>query len=206
MSRRAGGWSALLAPSLEDARRKRRPASRETTQPERRRPGLGTQAFAFCAKSCVMVMLAWALCFNFSEVRGGSMLPGIQDRDRILVDHVSYLFTRPMRGDIAVLRYPMDPSLDYVKRVIGLPGDHVQICDGFVRVNGQLVEEPYVDPGSNDPFAFVDTVVQADSYFVLGDNRIRSSDSREFGQVPHEYLRGKVRARLWPIDRASVFQ
>ena len=197
--------STLLARLPEDARQQRRSAWRLAPLPGRRRPGFSARAFAFCAKSCVMVMLAWALCFNFSEVRGGSMLPGIQDRDRILVDHVSYLFTRPERGDIAVLRYPMDPSLDYVKRVIGLPGDHVQICEGFVWVNGQLVEEPYVEPDSNDPYALVDTIVQEDSYFVLGDNRIRSSDSREFGQVPHEYLRGKVRARLWPIERASVF-
>lgn len=198
--------SSLFAPKLDDAKHKRRSARQLAPLPERRRPSLAAHAFAFCAKSCVMVMLAWALCFNFSEVRGGSMLPGIQDRDRILVDHVSYLFTRPTRGDIVVLRYPMDPSLDYVKRVIGLPGDHVQICEGFVWVNGQLIEEPYVDPGSNDPYALVDTIVQDDSYFVLGDNRIRSSDSREFGQVPHEYLRGKVRARLWPIERASVFE
>ncbi|MEC8494884.1 MAG: signal peptidase I, partial [Planctomycetota bacterium] len=203
---RAQRRSTLFAPRPDDAGQRRRSAWHQAPLPERRRPGLGAQVLAFCAKSGVMVMLAWALCFNFSEVRGGSMLPGIEDRDRILVDHVSYLFTRPERGDIAVLRYPMDPSLDYVKRVIGLPGDHVQICEGFVWVNGQLVEEPYVDPDSNDPYALVDTTVQEDSYFVLGDNRIRSSDSREFGQVPHEYLRGKVRARLWPIDRASVFK
>ena len=204
--RHAQQRTSLLAHRHGDAWEQRRSAWRPAPLQERRRPGLGARAFAFCAKSCVMVVLAWALCFNFSEVRGGSMLPGIQDRDRILVDHVSYLFTRPARGDIAVLRYPMDPSLDYVKRVIGLPGDHVQICEGYVWVNGQLVEEPYVEPDSNDPYALVDTIVQEDSYFVLGDNRIRSSDSREFGQVPHEYLRGKVRARLWPIERASVFR
>lgn len=163
-------------------------------------------AMSFCAKGSVMVMLAWALCFNFSEVRGGSMLPGIQDRDRILVDHVSFLFTEPEQGDIVVLRYPMDPSLDYVKRVVGLPGDHVQIYEGYVWVNGDLIEEPYVDPESNDPYACIDTIVQAESYFVLGDNRIRSSDSREFGQVPREYLRGKVRARLWPLKRAGMIQ
>lgn len=151
-----------------------------------------------------MMLLAWALCFNFSEVRGGSMMPGIQDRDRILVDHVSYLFTEPERGDVVVLRYPIDPSVDYVKRVVGLPGDHVQIYEGFVWVNDVLIEEPYVDPSSNDPYSFVDTIVEEDSFFVLGDNRIRSSDSREFGLVPREYLRGKVRVRLWPLTRVGV--
>jgi len=161
-------------------------------------------AIAFTAKSFVMMLLAWALCFNFSEVRGSSMMPGIQDRDRILVDHVSYLFGSVERGDIVVLRYPMNPALDYVKRVVGLPGDHIQIFDGIVWVNDELLEEPYLDPESNDPYSFVDTIVEEDSYFVLGDNRIRSSDSREFGQVPHEYLRGKVRVRLWPITRVGV--
>lgn len=174
--------------------------------PQRRRRTFTGTVVGFGLKSSVMVLLAWALCFNFSEVRGASMMPGIQDRDRILVDHVSYLFTQPTRGDIIVLRYPMDPTLDYVKRVVGLPGDHVQIYDGLVWVNGDLVEEPYVDPAQNDPYAIIDTVVNDDCFFVLGDNRIRSSDSREFGQVPREYLRGKVRARLWPIQRAGLFE
>ncbi|MEM9382276.1 MAG: signal peptidase I, partial [Planctomycetota bacterium] len=122
------------------------------------------------------------------------------------VDHVSYLFASVGRGDVVVLRYPMNPSLDYVKRIVGLPGDRVQIIDGLVWVNGELLEEPYVDPDANDPYAFVDTIVEEDSYFVLGDNRIRSSDSREFGQVPREYLRGKVRVRLWPLMRAGVIR
>lgn len=163
-------------------------------------------AMIFGMKSSVMVLLAWALCFNFSEVRGGSMMPGIQDRDRILVDHVSYLFTAPDRGDVIVMRYPGDPTLDYVKRVVGLPGDHIQIYEGFVWVNDQLIEEPYVDPSCIDAYSAVDTIVDDGCYFVLGDNRIRSSDSREFGQVPHEYLRGKVRARLWPIARAGLIE
>jgi signal peptidase I len=174
--------------------------------PQRRRRSLTHHAIAFTAKGFVMMLLAWALCFNFSEVRGGSMMPGIQDRDRILVDHVSYLFAPVERGDVVVLRYPMNPSLDYVKRVVGLPGDRVQIFDGLVWVNGDLLPEPYVDPDANDPYSFVDTTVEEDCYFVLGDNRIRSSDSREFGQVPHEYLRGKVRVRLWPLMRAGMIR
>ena len=190
-------------PELDRSQRRR---SKRAPQPalRRKRRSLAQAAVSFGAKSFVMLLMCWALCFNFSEVRGGSMMPGIQDRDRILVDHVSYLFGTPERGDIVVLRYPIDPSLDYVKRVVGLPGDRVQIYEGYVWVNDELVEEPYVDPSSNDPFAYVDTVVEPDSYFVLGDNRIRSSDSREFGQVPHEYLRGKVRVRLWPIKRAGL--
>lgn len=198
--------STLFGTGPEDQEPTRRRGRALPPVPARPRRSAATVVVSFCAKSVVMLMLAWALCFNFSEVRGGSMLPGIEDRDRILVDHVSYLFAQPVRGDVVVLRYPMDPSLDYVKRVIGLPGDHVEINEGNVFVNGQRVEEPYLDPQKNDPYAYVDTVVQEDSYFVLGDNRIRSSDSREFGQVPHEYLRGKVRARLWPMSRVGAIR
>ncbi|MEM9802855.1 MAG: signal peptidase I [Planctomycetota bacterium] len=195
--------STLFAPRWDDRARPRRGRSLPPVLP-RPRPTFTQRAVAFSAKSFVMMLLAWALCFNFSEVRGGSMMPGIQDRDRILVDHVSYLFASVERGDVVVLRYPMDPSLDYVKRVVGLPGDRVQIYDGYVWVNGELLEEPYVDPEANDPFSLVDTVVEEDCFFVLGDNRIKSSDSREFGQVPREYLRGKVRVRLWPLMRAGL--
>ena len=200
-----GRRSSLFGPR-PDAAGRRRGGRPLPELPPARRASLTGLALGVAAKGSFMLLLAWALCFNFSEVRGGSMMPGIQDRDRILVDHVSYLFGPVERGDVIVMRYPMDPSLDYVKRVVGLPGDHVQIFDGFVWVNGALLEEPYVAPTSNDPYAFVDTVVQSNCYFVLGDNRIRSSDSREFGQVPHEYLRGKVRMRLWPPARAGMIR
>jgi len=200
-----GRRSGLFAPRPDTAG-KRRSGRPFPALPARRRPTLVSLAAGVAAKGSFMLLLAWALCFNFSEVRGGSMMPGIQDRDRILVDHVSYIFSSVHRGDVVVMRYPMDPSVDYVKRVVGLPGDHVQIFDGHVWVNEQLLDEPYVAAAANDPYAFVDTVVQGNCYFVLGDNRIRSSDSREFGQVPHEYLRGKVRMRLWPPLRAGMIQ
>jgi len=158
------------------------------------------------SKVFLLLALAWGMLFNFSEVRGSSMEPGIHDRDRILVDHVTYLFSSVHRGDIVVLRYPLDPSLDYIKRVVGLPGDEILIVDGQVWVNGELLDEPYVDASMVDPYSTLRTTVEEDHYFVLGDNRIRSSDSREFGQVPFEYLRGRVRVRLWPIERAGLVE
>ncbi|TDJ68560.1 MAG: signal peptidase I [Planctomycetota bacterium] len=155
-------------------------------------------------KFAVVTVIAWGLLFNFSEVRGSSMEPGIQDHDRILVDHLSYLFGDVERGDIVVLRYPLDPSLDYIKRVIGLPGDDIRIAGGLVWVNGEPLEEPYVDERSIDPYTVVHTTVKPDHFYVLGDNRIRSSDSREFGQVAREYLRGCVNLRVWPLGRAGL--
>ncbi|MCA9001238.1 MAG: signal peptidase I [Planctomycetes bacterium] len=145
-----------------------------------------------------------SLTFNYSEVRGASMMPGIHDRDRILVDRVTYAFSEVERGDIIVMRYPLDPTLDYIKRVVALPGDDVVIQYGGVWVNGQPVEQPYVDVKALDPSTSLHTTVLEDHYFVLGDNRIRSSDSREFGQVKRSLVRGKVRFRIWPPERAGL--
>ncbi len=165
------------------------------------RASLGTVLVTGMSKLLIVLALAWGLVFNFSEVRGSSMEPGIHDRDRILVDQISYMISNVTRGDVVVLRYPLDPSLDYIKRVIGLPGDEVVIEGGDVFINGESINEPYVDEASIEPWTSMRTVVRPGHYFVLGDNRRRASDSREFGQVPSEYLRGKVRVRLWPLSR-----
>jgi len=168
---------------------------------DQRARGTFASIFTASSKLTLIMLIAWGLLFNFSEVRGSSMEPGIHDRDRILVDHVSYMFTSVERGDIVVLRYPLDPSLDYIKRVVGLPGDEIVISGEELWVNGELYPEPYVSDDCIDPTTHMRTVVEPGEYFVLGDNRIRSSDSREFGEVPFEYLRGKVRLRLWPPTR-----
>ena len=141
----------------------------------------------------------YVLVFNFSVVRGSSMAPGIHDGDRILIDQLSYVFGDVARGDVVVLRYPLDPSLDYIKRVVGLPGDEILMAGGRVWVNGELLAEPYIERA--DPSTYDFTRVREGHYFVLGDNRLHSSDSREFGQVPREYLRGKVDLRVWPPAR-----
>lgn len=172
--------------------------------PVRRQSSLLRTGLGFFAKAMVLLALAWGLVFNFSEVRGSSMMPGIHDRDRIVVDHVSYFVTDVSRGDIVVMRYPLDPTLDYIKRIVGLPGDEVVIAGGSVFVNGDELDEPYVEDASIEPWTALKTEVRPGHYFVLGDNRRRSSDSREFGQVPFEYLRGKVRFRLWPLSRIGM--
>ena len=137
-----------------------------------------------------LLAIAYALLFHVSVVRGSSMTPGIVDGDRILVDHLSYVLGDVRRGDVAVLRCPVDPNLDYIKRVIAVPGDRVRIEGGVVWVNGAPVAEPYV--------------VAPEHFFVLGDNREHSADSREFGQVPRKLLRGRVDLRVWPPERAGA--
>jgi signal peptidase I len=152
----------------------------------------------------LVVSLFYALFFNLSVVRGSSMAPGILDGDRILVEPWSYLLGPIERGDVIVLRYPLDPEIDYIKRVIGLPGDRVVLAQGKVWVNGELLQEPYV--ASIDPGSVLTTDVEPGQYFVLGDNRPRSSDSREFGCVPEAYVRGRVDLRLWPPARVGLIE
>jgi signal peptidase I len=150
----------------------------------------------------VLACLTYLCLFNFSVVRGSSMAPRIHDGDRILIDHFSYLFAGVQRGDIVVLKYPLDPTVDYIKRVIGLPGDEVVLDQGRVWVNGELIDEPYVD--APDRMARLSTHVKPAHFFVLGDNRRRSCDSREFGLVPQDYVRGKVDLRIWPPARLGM--
>jgi signal peptidase I len=146
-------------------------------------------------------LLGYCLLFNVSVVRGRSMAPSIADGDRILVEPRSYLVGEVQRGDVVVLRSPVEPEVDYIKRVIGLPGDEVLIADERVWINGRLQREPYAIPARPGLFQWLR--VQPGHFFVLGDNRPHSADSREFGQVPAEYLRGRVRLRLWPLARAG---
>jgi signal peptidase I len=151
-----------------------------------------------------LLLVSYGFFFNLSVVRGSSMTPGIQDGDRILVEPWSYLLGEIERGDVVVLRYPLDPEIDYIKRVIGLPGDHVSLVRGQVWVNGEVLDEPYV--ASIDSSSVLSVEVSSGSYFVLGDNRPRSSDSREFGLVPESYVRGRVDLCLWPPHRAGLIE
>jgi signal peptidase I len=148
-----------------------------------------------------LAFVAYSLFFNLSVVRGSSMTPGIQDGDRILVEPWSYLLGPVERGDVIVLRYPLDPEIDYIKRVIGLPGDRVALAHGRVWVNEVALAEPYVE--DIDASSTLVVTVEPGHYFVLGDNRPRSSDSREFGLVPDELVRGRVDLCVWPPARAG---
>ncbi len=168
----------------------------EACQPQRARPA---RMLMDGARVGFFSLFFYALFFNLSVVRGSSMSPGIQDGDRILVEPWSYEVGDVRRGDVVVLRYPLDPRIDYIKRVIGLPGDRITLADGHVWVNGELLREPYVE--DIDRESYLSMEVEGDSCFVLGDNRVRSSDSREFGVVPLDYLRGRVDLRVWPFSR-----
>jgi signal peptidase I len=145
-------------------------------------------------------------------VNGPSMRPTLHTSEYILVDKAQYLFGKPQRGDVIVFEYPLDPSVDYVKRVIGLPGDTVTVeADGQVMVNGVKIKEPYVNDLDN-PYEPSTWILKSNQYFVLGDNRGDSSDSRDWGPVPSQDIIGKAVLVYWPFndvhlltDWSSVF-
>jgi signal peptidase I len=124
------------------------------------------------------------------------MEPTLHNHEYILVEKVSYWFRSPERGDIVVFRYPGDPSEDYIKRVIGLPGDHVVVHDGHVFVNGHQLTEPYI---AAPPDYTDDRVVAKGDLYVLGDNRDNSSDSHEWGLLPRANIIGRAWVAYWPI-------
>jgi len=140
---------------------------------------------------------------QISIVKGHSMEPSLQDGDRLVVDRVSCSLGEMHRGDVVVLRYPRNPEVDFVKRIVGLPGDRVALRNGQLWVNGAMAPDDWTCIADRETTR--DVQVPSGCYFVLGDNRPISCDSREFGLVPGELLKGRVCARFWPLDRVAVF-
>lgn len=137
------------------------------------------------------------------RVQGASMQPRIEDNERILVNKFIYRFQGIERGDVVVFYYPRDPSVSYIKRVIGLPGDRVEIMSGSVLVNGVKIEEPYLLPEYRDRNDMPETTVERGHYFMMGDHRSSSMDSRSFGPVPEKYIYGKAAFCVWPIAKTG---
>ncbi len=137
------------------------------------------------------------------KVEGTSMMPGLEDQERIFINKFVYRLEPIERGDIVVFRYPRDPSKSYIKRVVGMPGDHVLIEDGQLFVNGVRVAEPYVPARYADSRSSPEVVVPSGAYFVLGDHRNMSNDSRDFGPVDEAYIYGKAVFGYWPMDRVG---
>jgi signal peptidase I len=138
------------------------------------------------------------------RVQGASMQPRIEDNERILVNKAIYRFQGIERGDVVVFYYPRDPSVSYIKRVIGLPGDRVEIRDGRVHVNDAAIDEPYLHSEYRDRYNMEPTPVQPGHYFVMGDHRSSSMDSRSFGAVPEKYIYGKAAICVWPIAKTGL--
>ncbi len=158
--------------------------------------------------SVVIAVILIVFIYQPVKVEGTSMAPALKDQERIFINKFTYRFGLGdiQRGDTVVFWYPRDPSKSYIKRIIGIPGDRVHIDAGAVFVNGQALKEDYVtdhDGISWPSFPNSDTedLVPAGKYFVLGDNRAYSSDSRSWGFVPRENIYGKAVFAYWPPTR-----
>ncbi|MFZ0663215.1 MAG: signal peptidase I [Acidobacteriaceae bacterium] len=138
------------------------------------------------------------------RVEGTSMQPELRNQDRLFINKFAYHFESISRGNVVVFHYPLDPSKSYIKRIIALPGDTICIDEGRVYVNGKRIAEPYVPPRYRDSRSMAKMVIPPNDYFVMGDHRSISSDSRDFGPVPRDLIYGKAAFVYWPADNMGV--
>ncbi len=138
------------------------------------------------------------------RVEGTSMMPELQDQERLFINKFEYHFEPIHRGDVVVFHYPLNPVKSYIKRVIAVPGDDLQIIDGQVYVNNKPLAEPYVPLRFRDERSYPNTILTRNEYFVMGDHRLISSDSRDFGPVQRSLIYGKASFVYWPTDDIGV--
>ncbi len=146
----------------------------------------------------LLVFLVVRFAVQSFRVDGPSMEPGLHTNEFVLVDKVAYLFSTPQRGDVIVFHYPLDTSRDFIKRVIGLPGDTIRTTSTEVMVDGRVLHEPYI----SQPFNFDSSTwkLGPGQYFVMGDNRDNSLDSRTWGPLDKSYIIGKAVVVYWPVS------
>ncbi len=180
------------------------PLSAENSSPAHLKvPGwkLWVRDLFFAALASVLII---TFLYQPVRVEGTSMLPRLVDQDRLFINKFVYHFTAIERSDVVVFHYPRDPSKSYIKRVIAVPGDHLRIDDGQVFVNGKAIKEPYVPSAYRDDRSMQATVISPNEYFVMGDHRSISSDSREFGPVKRDLIYGKAEFVYWPRQDVGV--
>jgi signal peptidase I len=161
--------------------------------------------FKTLASAAVYATLIVTFGFQVARVEGQSMAPTLADQDRLIVNKFAYRIGIPRRGDIVMLYYPINPDKSFVKRVIAEEGDTVRIVDGRVYVNDVPMDDSFVPPEYRSHDDFGPEVIKEGYYFVMGDHRNNSSDSRHWGFVPKKYIIGKVQLRWWPMGHARVF-
>jgi signal peptidase I len=155
--------------------------------------------------AAVYAVLIVTFLFQVARVEGLSMAPTLEDQDRLIVNKLVYRIGEPRRGDIVMLYYPLNPEKSFVKRVIAEEGDTVRIVDGRVYVNDIPLKDDYVPNEYRSHDDWGPQVIPDGYYFVMGDHRNNSSDSRHWGMVPKKYIIGKVQLRWWPVPTARVF-
>ena len=157
------------------------------------------------ASAAVYATLIVTFGFQVARVEGMSMAPTLQDQDRLIVNTLAYRIGEPHLGDIVMLYYPNDPSKSFVKRVIAEEGDQLRIVDGIVYRNDVRLDDSFVPPEYRSHDDWGPEVIPEGYYFVMGDHRNNSSDSRHWRYVPKKYIIGKVQLRWWPLRHARMF-
>jgi signal peptidase I len=178
--------------------------------PERPRSALVSAVswFRDLLLSVLIALLVILFLYRPVKVEGTSMMPTLFDQERLFINQFSYKFGLGdiKRGDTVVFWSPEDHTQSYIKRVIGLPGDTVAVDNGYVIVNGKRLVENYVPQEYRDDRSYASRIVPADEYFVLGDHRSSSNDSRAWGFVPKNFIYGRAVFVFWPIDRAGAIR
>jgi signal peptidase I len=156
--------------------------------------------------SVVLAVIVILFLYQPVKVEGTSMMPTLDDQERIFINKFVYKFGDIQRGDVVVFWYPLDPSKSYIKRVIGLPGETVRITNGRVFINDKELTEPYVIPAYLDRQSYQAKTVEPDHYYVLGDHRNSSNDSRAWGTVSREFIYGKAVLIYWPVEKFHLLR
>ena len=185
---------------------------------EVKNPSSKNEVLAFIWETIKVVVISLAIILPIRYylvqpffVKGASMEPNFEDGDYLLVDELSYRFSEPARGDVIIFRYPGDKSQFFIKRVIGLPGETIEIKNNEVMIynvdhpDGFVISEEYLD-AVQETLGNMLMRLDGNEYFVLGDNRLRSSDSRRWGPVNKTLITGKAFIRAWPFNRFDKIQ
>src|SRR5215813_9935633 len=154
------------------------------------------------AVSILLAVILIVFIYQPVKVEGTSMMPSLTDQERIFINKFTYRFGigNIERGDMVVFWFPLDRSKSYIKRIVGVPGDRIEIDNGVVIVNGQRLRETYVPEEYRDHNSYPELVVPPDKYYVLGDHRSSSNDSRAWGLVDRSYIYGKAVFVYWPLE------
>jgi signal peptidase I len=195
-------WYKLLADSMQGQEQDRTQSPDDVKAGRRLRRGFFDTRYWLrdLILSILLAFIVIVFLYQPVQVEGTSMMPRLANHERIFINKFVYRFEPIQRGDIVVFWYPLDTSKSYIKRVIGLPGEWVSIRDGRVFVNGKPLPEPYVPPGYLDRQSYPPVHVESDHYFVLGDHRDSSNDSRVWGTVERKYIYGKAVFVYWPFS------
>ena len=162
--------------------------------------------FKTLVSAAVYATLIVTFGFQVARVEGQSMAPTLEDQDRLIVNKLAYRMHAPQAGDIVMLYYPLDPDKSFVKRVIGEPNDTLKSVDGTVYRNGVPLDDDFIPEEYQDrDDTWGPLQVPEGYYFVMGDHRNNSSDSRSWQYVPKKYIIGKVQLRWWPVSEARLF-